>query len=174
LFGEGHARVNQIKAFSWNGMIDVRAEPKPNDKPAPADQRLTSVLRLMNASDDGALIEPPSRKSAPEDWTHLIERVRDAASRAREVEAQAHEQELRVQDLLERVREDMASANERVKAAEAQARDAQVRADALLKAADERVRAAEERARLAEEWLARVYDTIASEFAFAQPEKRPA
>ncbi|MDR7035834.1 MULTISPECIES: hypothetical protein [Methylobacterium] len=166
--------MDQLKAFSWDGIVDRRVEPKPIEKPAPGEERLTSVLRLMNSSGDPSNSAPPTRRSSPEDWTQLIERVRTAASRVREVETQAQEQELRVQDLLERVREDMASANERVKAAEAHARDIQMRADALLKAADERVKAAEERARLAEEWLARIYDTIASEFAFAQPEKRSA
>ncbi|KAB1072906.1 hypothetical protein F6X53_27705 [Methylobacterium soli] len=147
---------------------------KPLDRADPSEAHLSSVLRLISPADEIADKSPPTRRSSPEEWSHLIERVRSAATRVREVETEAHEQELRVQELLERVREDITSANERVKAAETHTREIQLRADALLKAADERVRAAEERARIAEEWLARVYDTVASEFAFAQPEKRTA
>jgi predicted transcriptional regulator len=166
--------VDQRKKLSWDDILNQSSEPKPLDRAEPSEPHLNSVLRLITPADEVADKLPPTRRSSPEEWSHLIERVRSAATRVREVETEAHEQELRVHELLERVREDIANANERVKAAEAHTREIQARADALLKAADERVRVAEERARIAEEWLARVYDTIASEFAFAQPEKRTA
>ena len=166
--------MDKLKKFSWDDVLANRAEVKPSESIKPTDTHLSGVLRFINPSEEIESSAPPTRRSSPQEWSHLIERVRSAATRVREVETEAHEQELRVQELLERVREDIANANERVKAAEAHTRENQARADALLKAADERVRAAEERARIAEEWLGRVYDTIASEFAFAQPEKRTA
>jgi hypothetical protein len=166
--------VDKLKTFSWDAVLPSKADGKVFETTQADTTHLTGMLRLINPSEAIDTSAPPTRRSSPQEWSHLIERVRSAATRVREVETEAHEQELRVQDLLERVREDIANANERVKAAEAHTREIQARADALLKAADERVRAAEERARIAEEWLGRVYDTIASEFAFAQPEKRSA
>lgn len=158
--------MDPAKRYPWD-----QASEAPDDPDA--DAQLSTVLRLVGPLDDIAGGTAPTRRSSPQDWAKLIDRVRNAASHAREVEAQAHEQELRVQEVLDRVREDVRNAAERVRAAEARAADIQSRADALLRAADERVKAAEERARVAEEWLTRVYDTIASEFG-AEPPKRPA
>ncbi|KAB1070116.1 hypothetical protein [Methylobacterium planeticum] len=166
--------MDKLKKLPWDEILAVKTEIGPSERADLSDNHLNSVLRLINPADKPTPGSVPTRKSSPEEWAQLIDRVRSAATRVREVESEAHEQELRVQELLERVREDITGANERVRAAEAQTREIQARADALLKAADERVRAAEERARLAEEWLGRVYDTIASEFAFAHPEKHSA
>ena len=135
------------------------------------ENSLANVLRLVGPFDDLDGGVPPTRRSSAQDWSKLIDRIRHAAHHAREVEAQAHEQELRVQELLDRVREDVKNASDRARAADARSAELQTRSDALLKAADERVKAAEERARIAEEWLARVYDTIASEFTVEQDRK---
>ena len=129
---------------------------------------LSNVLRLVGSFDDLDDGAPPTRRSSSEDWSNIIDRIHQAASHVREVEVQAHEQELRVQELLKLAREDVTLANERARAADARASEIQVRCETLLKSADERVKAAEERARIAEGWLARVYDTIASEFEIKQ------
>ncbi|HEX8417535.1 MAG TPA: hypothetical protein VF641_08010 [Methylobacterium sp.] len=159
------------KRFPWDL---PSARTSPDDAPSPeaaSDAHLTTVVRLVTPVSDAG---PPTRRSSAQDWSKLIDRIRHAAGHARDVEAQAHEQELRVQELLDRVREDMKSAGERVRAADARVADMQMRSEALMKAADERVKAAEDRARIAEEWLARVYDTIATEFATEQDKRQTA
>lgn len=138
---------------------------------AQSESSLSNVLKLVGSLDELDDGVPPTRRSSAQDWSKLIERIRYAASHVREVETQAHEQELRVQELLERVREDMNKANAHARAANTRAAEMQARSEALLKAADERVKLAEERARIAEEWLARVYETIASEFTIEQDKK---
>lgn len=144
----------------------VRAA-EPETRP---DAALSSILRVVRASEG----RPTPQSGAPasaQEWAGLIERVRAAASRARDVEAQAQEQDQRVQDLLERVREDVSAASERVRAAEVRAEAIQAQAEARIRTAEARAEAAEERARIAEDWLARVHETITSEFA-AFPESR--
>ncbi|MCJ2038227.1 hypothetical protein MKK55_04540 [Methylobacterium sp. J-059] len=126
---------------------------------------ITKVLPLVSHFDSVGTEITSDPRSPPEDWSKLIERVRQAAQHARDIEAQAQEQELRVQALLDRVRQDVRDAAERVRDAEARSADIQSRADALLKAADEKLLAAEERARISEEWLARVQETIVAEFS---------
>jgi len=162
--------MDPAKKFSWESLSPLDA---PVSEPGP-DAQLTKVLRLVGPLDDIGGGSAPTRRSSPQDWSLLIDRVRHAATHAREVEAQAQEQELRVQGLLERAREDLKLAAERVRAAEARTADIQSRADVLLNAADERVKAAEERARIAEEWLSRVYDTIADEFSVDAAAKQTA
>ncbi len=132
-------------------------------EPAPLSN-LSSVLRLIGPFEGLDADAPHPRRPSAQEWSQLIERVRQAGSYTREIEAQSQEQELRVQELLDRVREDMKRAIERVREADARAAEIQAQSEALLRAADERVRAAEERARIAEEWLMRVYDTVSSEF----------
>ena len=141
---------------------------------AGSDSTISNVLRLVGSFDeldDGAL---PMHRSSTQDWSIIIDRIHQAAKHVREVEVQAHEQEIRVQELLKLAQEDVTRATERARAADARASELQARSEALLKAADERVKAAEERARIAEGWLARVYDTIASEFSTKQEEKATA
>lgn len=142
---------------------DVRPEARP-------DAALSSILRVVRIQDEPGAV-PAGPPTSAQEWAGLIDRVRAAASRAREVEAQAQEQDQRVQELLDRVREDVAAAGERVRAAEARAQAAQAQAEARIRAAEARAEAAEERARTAEDWLARVHETITSEFA-AYPESR--
>ncbi|MFC5555300.1 hypothetical protein [Methylobacterium iners] len=125
---------------------------------------LSNVLRVIGPFESLDAEAPHPRRPSAEEWSKLIERVRQAGSYTREVEGQAREQELRVQELLDRVREDMKRAIERVREADARTAEIQARSEALLKVADERVRAAEERAQIAEDWLMRVYDAVASEF----------
>lgn len=137
-----------------------------------SDSSLSNVLRLVGSFDDLDDGLPPNPPPPVPDWSGVIERVHQAATRVREVEAQAHEQELRVQELLQRVREDVNRAAERARAADARAADLQTQCETLLKAADERVKAAEERARIAEGWLAQVYDAIVSEFG-TEPDGKP-
>ena len=129
---------------------------------------LTHVLRLVGPFDDLDHDAPPTRRSSGQDWSKLIDRIGQAAKHAREVEAQSQEQELRVQQLLDRARDDLKAAAERVRGADARVAEMQARSEAVLKSAEERVKAAEERARIAEDWLARVYETIASEFKVEQ------
>ena len=162
--------MDVAKKYPWETLSSLDTPPTEPD----SDAHLSNVLRLVGPLDDIDGGVPPTRRSSPQDWSKLIDRVRHAANHAREVEAQAHEQELRVQEVLDRVREDVKNAADRVRAAEARTLEIQNRADALLKAADERVKAAEERARIAEEWLTRVYDTIASEFSIETDVKRTA
>ena len=132
------------------------------------------TLQLIESGDSIGTDVSPIPRSPSRDWSILIERVRRAAQHVREVEAQAQEQELRVQEVLDRVQQDVRNAAERVRAAEARTAAIQSRADALLKAADEKVMAAEERARIAEEWLARVHETIVTEFVgTSEPDRLP-
>ena len=162
--------MEPAKKLNWVPPSRLEGRPPAPEPEARADAALSSILRVVRAA-DGHDAAPPSPPASAQEWAGLIDRVRAAAGRAREVEAQAQEQELRVQDLLERVREDVAAAGERVRAAEARALNIQAQAEARLRAAEARAEAAEERARIAEEWLARVHETITSEFA-AFPESR--
>ncbi|TXM66242.1 hypothetical protein [Methylobacterium sp. WL120] len=162
--------MDAAKKYSWESLSPLDA---PVSKSS-SDAELANVVRLIGRLDDIGGGLPPTRRSSPQDWSLLIDRVRHAATHAREVEAQAQEQEQRVHELLERAREDLKLAAERVRDAEARTADIQSRADVLLNAADERVKAAEERARIAEEWLSRVYDTIANEFRVEATAKRTA
>ena len=160
------------KNLSLDDLLSPKAELKLIGAQEAADPRLSHIQRLLPPAHAGGGETPLAARASPGQWSDLIERVRNAATRVREAEAQAQEQEARVHDLLERVREDIASANARVKAAEAHTREIQAQAEALLKAAEERAAAVEERARVAEAWLARVYETITREFSFEQPESR--
>ena len=162
--------MDPAQKFSWESLAPLDA---PVGEPG-SEARLSKVLRLVGPLDDIGGGLPPTRRSSPQDWSLLIDRVRHAATHAREVEAQAQEQEQRLRDLLERAREDLKLAAERVRTAEARTADIQSRADVLLNDADERVKSAEERARIAEEWLSRVYDTIANEFSVEATAKRTA
>ena len=162
--------MDAAKKYSWDSLSPLDA---PVSKPS-SDAQLSKVVRLIGPLDDIGGGLPPTRRSSPQDWSQLIDRVRHAATHARQVETEAQEQEQRVNELLERAREDIQNAAERVRTAEARTADIQNRADALLNAADARVKAAEERARIAEEWLSRVYDTIASEFSVEAAAKRTA
>lgn len=170
---EPDTSMDPKKRFPWDLPT---ARTLPDDAPSPeaaADAHLTTVVRLVTpaaVADAG----PPTRRSSAQDWSKLIDRIRHAAGHARDVEAQAHEQELRVQELLDRVRDDMKAAGERVRAADARVAEMQARSEAMMAAASERVKAAEDRARIAEEWLARVYETIATEFATEQDKRQTA
>ena len=166
--------MSSAKRIRWD-LPSVQAQasvPGTPGKDAASDSSLTSVLRLIGSFDDLESNAPPTCKSPVQDWSRLIDRIRDASTHARKVEAQSQEQELRVQQLLNHAREDVKAAAERVRAADARIAETQARSEALLKAADERVKAAEERARIAEEWLTQVYETIASEFAIEQDQSR--
>lgn len=160
--------MNQVRKLTLGGTAEAEGEARLQRPPQPSEESLDAhlgqVLRLIGPFEELSAPVPPTRRSSPQEWSSLIERVRSAASHVRDVEAQAHEQELRVQDLLERVRVDIKKANDRVQAAETRTQEVQARAEALVRAADERAQAAEERARIAEEWLARVYETINTEF----------
>ena len=160
--------MDTAKKYLWQGLSPLDA---PTDDPV-SEVSSNKVVPLLAPVSDVAEPSPSAPRSLHRDWSKLIDRVRDAANHAREVEAQAQEQELRVRQLLDQTREEMQNAAARVRAAEARTVEIQSRADALLKAADERVKAAEEQARIAEEWLARVYDTIASEFAIEPASKQ--
>ena len=153
--------MDTAKKYLWQNLSALDA---PTDDPV-SETSSNKVVQLLEPISEVAEPSPSAPRSLPRNWSKLIDRVRDAGNHAREVEARAQEQELRVRQLLDQTREDMQNAVARVRAAEARTAEIQSRADALLKAADEKVKAAEERARIAEEWLARVYDTIASEFA---------
>lgn len=131
---------------------------------AAPDLGLRNLLRVVPPAPALEALPTPTRHSPSQDWAKLIEQVQGAAKHAREVEAQAQERERRVQALVERVREDVRMSEERIRVAEDQMRDIQARADARILAAEERARAAEERARIAEQWLARVHETIVTEF----------
>ncbi len=126
---------------------------------------LSSILRVIGPAERTGADVSAAQRATSQDWSELIERVRNAASRIREAEADAQEQELRVRDLLDRVREDMKAAHDRAQAAEARILEIQTRSDALLKSAEERARVAEERARIAESWLSKISQTITEEFA---------
>ncbi|TXN04282.1 hypothetical protein FV222_07690 [Methylobacterium sp. WL103] len=135
------------------------------------DEQLANVVRLLPPLNDIEGGSPLTRRSSAQNWSKLIDRVRDAANHARDVEVQAREQELRINALFDRLREDVRCAGERVQESEARSVEIQIRADVLLRAADERikkaeeqVKAADERARTAENWLSRLYDTIEAEF----------
>lgn len=166
--------MDPITRFPWDLPSERIPPADVQPEEAAATAHLATVVRLVSPAGDPEGGMPPTRRSSAQDWSKLIERIRHAAGHARDVEAQAHEQELRVQQLLDRVREDMKNAGERVRAADARVAEMQARSEALAKAADERVKAAEDRARIAEEWLARVYDTIATEFTVEQDRRRTA
>lgn len=164
----------------WAPPSRLEAQPRAVTPETRPDAALSSILRVVRAPEGRDPAPPGPAASAQEwagspasaqEWAGLIERVRSAASRAREVEAQAQEQDLRVQELLERVRADVAAADERARAAEVRSHAIQAQAEARIRAAEARAEAAEARARVAEDWLARVHETITSEFA-AFPESR--
>ena len=156
-----------MQRYHW----DLPAVQTASSPTAP-DTGLTHVLRLVDPFADLEDADSPSGRTPVPDWSKLIDRIREAANHTREIEAQSQEQELRVQQLLDRAREDLKAAADRVRAADARVAEMQARSEALLKAADEREKAAEERARIAEDWLARVYETIASEFTLEQDAKQ--
>ena len=166
--------MDSVKQTRWDLPSVQASEPATPAKNTAPDGSLTNVLRLTGAFDDLDSDARPARKSPVQNWSKLIDRIRDVANHTREVEAQSQEQVLHVQHLLDLAREDVKAAADRVRAADARAAETQARTEALLKAADERVKAAEERARIAEEWLARVYETIASEFTVEQDTKQVA
>ena len=141
---------------------------------ANSDRSLTKALRLVAPLDGPDADAPPIATVPREDWSKLVDRIRDVANHTRQVEAESREQDVHVQQLLDRAREDIMAAGARVQAADTRVAEIQARSEALLKAADERVKAAEERLRIAEGWLARVYDTIVSEFSIAQDTKQNA
>jgi small-conductance mechanosensitive channel len=151
-------RLYQDSPFEQSDLANTQTQ-----EPAPLSN-LSNVLRLIGPFEGLDAEAPHPRRPSAQEWSSLIERVRQAGSYTRQIEAQAQEQELRVQELLDHVREDMKRAAERVRETDARAAEIQARSEALLRAADERVRAAEERARIAEEWLMRVYETVSSEF----------
>ncbi|KQO52660.1 hypothetical protein ASF24_22560 [Methylobacterium sp. Leaf86] len=163
--------MDQIEKIMRDLTRDFEVERQASDTkqiPAPS---LAGILRVIGSTDRQTTDSPPNHHATPQDWSDLIDRVRDAAHRVREAEAETQEQEIRVRELLDRVREDMTAAHERIRAAESHAKDIQTRSDALLKAADARVREAEERARTAEAWLSKISMTIAEEFS-SKDEKR--
>lgn len=163
--------IGIAKQVRWERPSVQTFEPVTLANAKTTDGSLTNVLRLIGSFDDLDADGPPPRKSLDQDWSQLIDHIRDAASHVREVEAQSQVQELRVQQLLERARDDIKEAADRVRAADARAADVQARSEALLRAADERVKAAEERARIAEGWLAQIREAFASEFMTKQDTK---
>ena len=154
--------------YHWQSLSALDA---PSEDPV-FDTNSAKVVRLIEPAGNvgGALSSAP--RSSPQDWSKLVDLVRDAGNYARETEARAQEQEFRVRQLLDQTREDIRNAAERVRAAEARTAEIQTQADALRKAAEQKVKVAEERAQAAEEWLVRIYDTIASEFAVEPASKQ--
>ena len=168
--------MSSAKQVRWE-LPSVQAQgPAPGApaKDTASGGSLTSVLRLIGSFDDFEPDAPPPRIPPVQDWSQIIERIRDVSKHVRKVEGQSQEQELRVQQLLNRAREDVKAAADRVQAADARVAEMQARSTELLKATAERVKAAEERARIAEEWLTQVYETIASEFTVEQDTKQVA
>lgn len=163
--------MDQIEKIMRDLTKDFEAERQTSDTKQTPPSSLAGILRVIGPTDRQNTEFPLNQHATPQDWSDLIERVRNAAHRVREAEAEAHEQEIRVRELLDRVREDMTVAHDRIRAAESHAQDIQTRSDALLKAADARVKDAEERARSAEAWLSKISMTITEEFA-AKDEKR--
>ncbi|MCC0808137.1 hypothetical protein FPV16_18300 [Methylobacterium sp. W2] len=163
--------MDQIEKIMRDLTKDFEAERQAPDAKQTPTPSLAGILRVIGPSDRQTADFPSNHHATPQDWSDLIDRVRNAAHRVREAETEAQEQEIRVRELLDRVREDMTAAHNRVREAESHAQDIQTRSDALLKAADARIKEAEERARTAEAWLSKISMTITEEFA-AQDEKR--
>ena len=161
--------MEPVKRFPF-GFVSALDTSNQGDAFGTHSTKVPSLIGNFDGVGTGVAAFP---RSSPQDWSKLIDRVRQAAQHAREVEAQAQAQDLRVQEVLDRVRQDVQNAAESVRVAEARTTEIQSRADALLKAADKKVLAAEERARIAEEWLARLHETIVTEFA-GDPESKQA
>ena len=166
--------MSSAKRVRWDLPSVQSSEPSAPVMDTASDGSLSRVLRLIGSFDDLEVPAPPARRSPVQDWSKLIGRIRDVANHTREVETQSQEQELHVQKLLDRAREDVKAAAVRVRAADVRVAEMQATSEALQKATEERVKAAEERARIAEEWLARVYETIASEFKVEKDTKQVA
>jgi hypothetical protein len=156
----------------WDLPLVQASGPDTTAREATSERSLTKAVRLVTSHGDPAADALPVDKVPKEDWSKLIDRIRDVANHTRDVEAESREQEVHVQHLLDRAREDIMAAGARVQAADTRVAEIQARSEALLKAAEERVKAAEERTRIAEGWLARVYETIVSEFSVGQDTKQ--
>jgi hypothetical protein len=161
--------ANQVR---WDLPLVQASRPDTTVQEGTTDRSLTKALRLVAPLDGREADAPPVAKVPREDWSKLVDRIRDVANHTRQVEAGSREQDVHVQHLLDRAREDIMAAGARVQAADTRVAEIQARSEALLRAADERVKAAEERVRIAEGWLAQVYETIVSEFSIGQDTKQ--
>ena len=103
--------------------------------------------------------------SLAESWGGLIEQIRNTAARLRDKEARLQDREEQLQQLVLRTKEELQVAAERVLRAEIQAHDVEASTKREIADWERRTLAAEEKVRLMESWLARVHDTIVSEFA---------
>lgn len=103
--------------------------------------------------------------SLSESWGGLIEQIRSTATRLREKEARLQEREDQLQQLVLRTKEELQVAAERVLRAEIQAHEIEAQTKREIADWERRTLAAEEKVRLMEGWLARVHDTIVTEFA---------
>ncbi|MCJ2125866.1 hypothetical protein [Methylobacterium sp. J-077] len=157
--------LQRLLRTAYASSVDTADEPLVAPR---AD--LSNLLRIVSSTDAQTHVSIP--QPSPKDWSGLIDLVRAAARQAREVQAQARQQEARFEEALQRARDGIIASDERAHIAEAIGREAQLcaevhvtAAEGWAKAAEERARKAEQHARDAEGWLARVQETILSEFA---------
>ncbi len=108
---------------------------------------------------------PPTAAGRREEWSSLIDRIRESARYVRDVEAEARSRDEQMDDLVRRVSADMAEAEARVREAEARLAEVEVRAVEQIRAAEARAALAERRARETEKWLVRIQETIQTEFS---------
>lgn len=114
----------------------------------------------IEAGQDAAMHEA----SLAESWGGLIEQIRGTAARLREKEARLQDREDQLQQLVLRTKEELQVAAERVLRAEIQAHEVESQTKREIADWERRTLAAEEKVRLMESWLARVHDTIVTEF----------
>ncbi|MDX7953762.1 hypothetical protein P7D22_21590 [Lichenihabitans sp. Uapishka_5] len=120
------------------------------------------------------VVSPPARDAEPdmlrdgslsEGWGGLIEQIRDSAARLRDKEARLQDREDQVQQLVLRTKEELQAAAERVFRAEIQVHEMEAQCKRDVGEAERRMLEAEEKVRMMEGWLARVHDTIVTEFS---------
>ena len=165
---------------------DLADEIDPRDlapPAAPPKTTISALLRSIGPSFDADMPSLPRSRNLPapvpvaapppvpsptgrrEEWSSLIDTIRESARRMRDVEAEARSRDEQMDDLMRRISADMAEAEARVREAEARLAEVEERAVEQIRTAEARAALAEQRARESEEWLARVQEAIQAEFS---------
>ena len=133
---------------------------------AGAQRQRQHPFRVISPSAAGAREADPALgdPSLSESWGGLIEQIRGTAARLRDKEARLQDREDQVQQLVLRTKEELQAAAERVFRAEIQVHEMEANCKREIAEWERRTLEAEEKVRVMEGWLARVHDTIVTEF----------
>ena len=144
------------------------ADGDASEAQAGASRGRQHPFRVISPHAAGArMAEQPeaSDPSLSESWGGLIDQIRGTAARLREKESRLQDREEQVQQLVLRTKEELQAAAERVFRAEIQVHEMEANCKREIAEWERRTLDAEEKLRLMEGWLARVHDTIVTEFA---------